>query len=152
MTREYVSKVDIEKIMEEIRREIAEKGCRNDEISFSDMSIFGPSVSITHSNRLDENVMHLQISHNVSAYRPLESNRTLGSLVVIVKKVIRKLTKFYIEPVVADQNEINRQIASCIKDMYIDIELLNQRVKHLEKENEQLKSMQNVSTEDMAKR
>jgi len=132
-------KINIEEIMAEIRREIAEKGYKNDDISFSDIPVYSSAEEIATSNLSGENLYLLQVKYNIATHRPLKSSRAIGSLIIFVKKIIRKLIKFYIEPIVTDQNEINGIVKSCIQDLYDGEKILNHKVKHLENEIAQLK-------------
>ena len=133
---EIGSKIDVEEIMNEIRREIIEKGYKNEDIAFSDVPV--PTESIIYSNTLEGNIRLLQNMQNVFAYRILKSNSVFGSLKTLIKKVIRKLVKFYVEPIVSDQNKFNELAVHCIMRLYMDMELMQQRIKLLEEENKKL--------------
>jgi hypothetical protein len=135
--------VNVEEIIAEIRREIKEKGLIGDDISFSDIPVRITPEIRTHSTVFGENLDKLNESCEVTAYRPLKSNRSFGFLILFIKKIIRKLTKFYIEPIVADQNENNRLTATCVHDLYYDIELLRRKVKVLEYDLNKLKEEKN---------
>ena len=131
-----IKHINVEEIMDEIRREIKEKGYVNDDISLDDIPV-SPSVGgIVHSNTLRERILNLRLSYNVAAIRPLKSNRVFGPIIIFVKKVIRKLIKFNIEPVVADQNEHNRMVLCCLQDMFVDIETMKQKIIDLENEKQ----------------
>lgn len=62
------------------------------------------------------------------AYRPIISNRRYtGRLIVFVKKVIRKLLKFYVEPIAIQQSEFNNAVTPTIGRMTeIQNELINE--------------------------
>jgi len=134
------SNINVEEIMNEIRRDIKEKGYTNDDVSFADVPLSEIYTPPAHSFLLVHNIKALQMSHNVYAYRPLKSNRVIGALIVFVKKVIRKMIKFYIEPIVSDQNGINRLVATCIQDYYLEMEAMNKRIQQLE---ETIKKLEN---------
>ena len=92
--------INIEDIMQEIRAEIREKGYADNEIPFSDIAclVGGTEVPIA---MMDE-------SRTVLAYRDISSTRKgVGKLITFVKKVIRKMVCFYVEPLVDDQNRFN---------------------------------------------
>lgn len=96
--------INIEKIMNEIRQEIREKGYSYNMLSFSEVTDTAADSSVElNLPELEQNMNYLNNSYNVISYRPLTGNK----LVVLVKRVIRKLTKFYVEPIVAAQNEFN---------------------------------------------
>jgi FkbM family methyltransferase len=73
------------------------------------------------------------------AYRNIFSNRKLiGPVIVFLKKVIRKLLKFYVEPIAFQQTEFNSAVTPTIGRMTeIQNELLN-GVVLLEKRNDEL--------------
>jgi len=135
-----IKKINVEQIMAEIRQDIEEKGYRDEDISFSDIPVHVSADEMVHSKAFRENVAFLRSHYNVMAYRPLKSNRIFGFLIVSLKKTIRKLIKFYIEPIVAEQNEINRVSMSCIQDVHLDTDVLYHRIEHLEDEIIKLKN------------
>ncbi len=153
--------------MQEIREEIKEKGYTYDMLSFNDISASPATdngdVSV---ERAEKNLAYMDNVHLVAGYRPLPGNK----LVVLIKRIIRKLTKFYVEPVVASQNEFNaaavQSVASVLelvkqqggsnstaelserlltmelklKTAYAEIKTLNERISRLEAENNLLKN------------
>jgi len=123
--------VNVEEIMAEIRKEIEEKGYRSDAILFSDIPFC--------AGRFEENIGYLHDNFSVAAYRPLGSGGKLGALNTIRKKILRKLIKFYVEPVVEDQNENNKLMIACLNDLYFDMETMRKKVNALEDELKELK-------------
>lgn len=98
--------VNVEAIMQEIREEIKTKGYTYDMLSFKDVST--PLCSDNESDAVsvenaEKNLAYMDNTSHVAGYRPLDGNK----LVVLIKRIIRKFTKFYVEPVVASQNEFN---------------------------------------------
>ena len=133
-----MNRINIEEIMAEIRREIDVKGYRYEDISFSDIPARVSSGYINHSAALTKHILDLRVHKDIKAYRKLSSNRILGSLIILIKKIIRKFTKFYIEPIVSDQNHFNNRSAVCLQDIYLEMEILKRKVKNLEACNEEL--------------
>jgi hypothetical protein len=138
-----IKQINIEEIMTEIRHEIKEKGYKNKVIVFNEIPIYSLAGDMEHSGALDYNLIQISSQYAVAAYRPLGSSRISGALVVFFKKVIRKLTKFYIEPIVADQNENNRLMTFCIRDLFLEINELRSKVKCLEDDVSKLKKKKN---------
>lgn len=145
--------INIEKIMEEIRAEIKEKGWANEILSFNDINVDKNNLSAINFNSYDfkDDVEMINQAWDVQAYRILRGNRGIISKIsVLLKKVIRKLTKFYVEPIVEDQSDFNAltvklfNLLSC----YIDeqqkkeeeIKILIDEQKALKEEIEKLKS------------
>ena len=128
------AEVNVEEIMAEIRHEIKEKGYKNDDITFYDILIFGSDGSAVKSHALINNIRNLQGRQCVSAYRPIKSRRIIGPVIVFIKKIIRKLTSFYVEPIVGDQNEFNKLTTSCVVDLYMEVEAMRSKIRQLEEE------------------
>ena len=94
----------IEEVMEEIRKEIKEKGLTSDMLSFNDVASVSAADEGSFSKKeLEVCLANLSGSYVISESRPLEGN----PFVVFVKRVIRKLTRFYIKPVADAQTEFN---------------------------------------------
>ncbi len=88
--------------MAEIKRDIKEKGLTDDILSFDDVPYKKP-VSVGGSEQAHEALEFLNANCRVQPYKELKGN----PVYVFVKKVIRKLVKFYVEPVVQEQNDLN---------------------------------------------
>lgn len=126
--------INIEKIMEEIRQEIKEKGYTNDLLSFQDIV-----DEQTENRTMEEYYDILNNIWNVKAYRLLSSEGCFGKLKTFIKKVIRKSIKFYIEPIVNDQNEFNANNVRLLNMIHSYMELTDQKIAMLEKELDEVK-------------
>lgn len=159
--------INIEDIMKEIRAEIKEKGYDSSMLSFDDVKCNtslndGSGIS---SEDFSRDLQFVKLNCCVQPYKELEGPKP----VVVFRKILRKLIKFYIEPVVNDQNAVNlryvrmidylnglvkpdrdvpdmRELAVQIEDLELKIknvslysEALEKRIALLEKENEELK-------------
>jgi len=136
-----IKTVNVEEIMKQIRAEIAEKGLQDDAIEFEElMGIDSMDESQDFSRkRLNENVTYLNEHWEVSAYRELYVSSGLkGKMFVFVKKVIRKLTKFYVEPIVNDQNQYNAGVTRSMNEMRRFIRETQQENQELKKRIEKL--------------
>lgn len=139
--------INIEEIMADIKREIKAKGLTGDMLSFEDVPYKKtPQAGGSVKEALD----FLNSNYNVQPYKELKGN----PLKVVFKKIIRKLMKFYIEPTVNDQNNVNSSIVTVLNGLADNspekalnkaetIELaqkeLLMRIEKLEKENEELR-------------
>jgi len=106
--------INIEEIMAQIKGEIKEKGLTPDMLSFEDVPYSKP-VQVTREGGssladADDALAHMNAHYYVQPYKPIAGN----PLKVFIKKVIRKLTKFYVEPVVFEQNEFNANTVSVL--------------------------------------
>ena len=100
--------IHIEEIMQNIRKEIKEKGLSSDMLSFEDVPYQKPDAAVNGagSEEVKNSLVYLNGHYNVQPYKPLGGN----PLFVFIKKVLRKLMKFYIEPIVNDQNNFNANV------------------------------------------
>ena len=122
------AELDIEMIMSEIRKDISAKQLKNDIPHYEQVIQTQPTVNLcSDSNqdqllKIEDELAYLKAYPFVAAYRPLKSNRgILGPVIILYKKIMRKLLKFYFEPIIADQNEYNSHVS-------YTLELMNQRL------------------------
>ena len=143
-----VNTINIEDILAEIKRDIIHKGYKTESIKFDDVITHTTTVDLVHSRALEHNIRLLRLTHQVIAYKVLTSpRRILGKPILFFKKIIRKSIKFFIEPIVHDQNNINKQATNCITDIYLDMSNMNSRLIKLEEENQRLKSILSTQTD-----
>ncbi len=134
--------INTEEIMKQIRAEIKEKGLDSSMLSFEEIP-FAQEVSHADGSfqlsSLKQSAEYLSIRNQIEPYKPIEGN----FLVVFIKKVIRKLVKFYIMPIMTEQNALNlhtanavQQVSHYIQDRQasdnIDIAALVSRIDELE--------------------
>lgn len=162
----------IEDIMEDIRREIKEKNLTSDMLSFEDVPYRKAEEMGAEGGNLDAeaeiSLRYINSHYTIQPYKQLCGN----PVAVFVKKIIRKLTKFYVEPVVFEQNEFNGHAVKVINAVNksgsrndecsakidellnrIEVLELNQKnlslqIEALEKENRQLR--ENPGKQDMS--
>ena len=134
--------VDVEKIMQEIRDEIKQKGLDKELLSFE--PVRSKNISETYDcfdyEGFLDNVDKINRTCLLQPNKPITGN----PIAVLVKKTIRKLTRFYIAPIVCDQSEFNVSVTRATNAIryYIDecrkdkeqIEELLSRVEALEKQ------------------
>ena len=140
--------INIEDIMKEIREEINKKNYPGNIIKFEDVELDKNSIEMLELDTIKFNqdsfkssIVYLKNNKEVSAWRYFEPNGLISKLKIFIKKVIRKMTKFYIEPIVNDQNNLNEKIyealcqinAKQLSDEQKILEL-NNKIKKLEKE------------------
>ena len=126
-----IKQINVEEIMVEIRKEIDEKGYRNETVLFSEIPL--------NTGSYEDNLGALHDRYTVATYRVLESKGALGAIKVFFRKIIRKLIRFYVDPIVFDQNEINKITIMCLHDFYFDNETMRRKIQALEDEIKQLR-------------
>lgn len=102
--------VNVEKIMEEIRTEIKEKGYTSNTLSFTDVNGTG-----TYHGAMDGDYAYTVETANSLCMVPFDGPLTGNPLAVFFKKIIRKLIRFYIRPIVEMQNEFNAQVVHALE-------------------------------------
>jgi hypothetical protein len=147
-------KINIEEIMAEIKQSIKEQGLTADMLSFEDVPYRKNAQSGSASEALD----YVSTHYYIQPYKELQGN----PVKVFIKKVIRKLTKFYVEPVVFEQNDFNANAVTVMKSLTESgsadlggrvetLELANKeliiRLDKLERENAELRRLISKETD-----
>lgn len=120
---EQMEAIDIEEIMREIRAQIAERGYTKNELRFADVA-----VAVTEEAGDIDEYFELQnfglTVDKMNGRRTIQCWRMLSGskLAVLIKKVIRKLIKFYVEPIVKEQNQFNFYTTSAMAQLYAKME------------------------------
>jgi hypothetical protein len=145
----YECKIDVENLVAEIMHDISEKGYTRDDVTFSDVQVEMLFGTIKRSDKLAENIFMMHFHHNVPAYWDLRktSKGKLGLLLVPLKRIMRKLMSFYIEPIVEKQNLVNEHALISLEELYFDGVLLKNRAEVLEEENKRLRILLHDSTD-----
>lgn len=150
------NEINVQEIMDEIRQEISDHGFTNDQLSFTDVPVSDQedslvSDSATYSSQNFLNAAHqMHLTAKVELWHPLYGN----SLLQFIKKVIRRLVRPVLLPVIEDQNSNNQASVSAIlevgsylrendkaiKQLREKIEQMEKRLAAIEKENEKLKN------------
>ena len=101
--------INIEEIMAEIKQKIKEQGLTADMLSFEDVPYKKNAQSGSASEALD----YISTHYYIQPYKELQGN----PVKVFIKKVLRKLMKFYVEPVVFEQNDFNANAVTVMKSL-----------------------------------
>lgn len=99
--------VNVEEIMEEIRADIKAKGYKSDMLSFDDVSGRSSSVTGYDAEEFKGIVSYLNAFSTVPVSTPIGGN----PIIAFIKKLIRKLTRVTVRPVVDHQSEYNAYTA-----------------------------------------
>lgn len=156
--------VNVENIMQEIREQIKADGHDDSKLSFEDISPnsskLGTEITSYNEEAMVKACADMNIHYEVSVWHPLNSTKTvIGPCVTFGKKVMRKLTRFFVQAIVEDQNCFNMHITRSmnqVRNYLVQKELLikefdkqidellvkqaelNDRLTKLEKENVEL--------------
>lgn len=112
--------IDIQSIMKDIKSKIEKEGLTEDIIDLKDVSIINNEVNLDvfEIDKLIYYMNNVNVMWDIQAYRNLPTQPGLiGKTKVFIKKVIRKLTKFYIEPIVEDQRAFNSNVVNSLNQI-----------------------------------
>lgn len=125
-----MQEINVEEIMQEIRREIQEKRYEDVEYKFRDIELkLNCSDCVYDKEEFISNLDKAKPHSIVNAYKPLYGN----PFSKLIKKIIRKLVAFYVESIVDDQNDFNiytHRAVSMLPDRFQDTD---ERLYELEK-------------------
>ncbi len=96
--------VNVKAVVNEIKAEIEESKERSDIPTFAEvMSVLEPSVVEYDGAELRSLICAYNENSYIIESTPIKGNR----FIAFIKRIIRKLTRFYIRPIVDKQNSIN---------------------------------------------
>jgi len=126
--------IDITSIISKIRTNIKKKGFTTEDLSFMD-NFDEKFLSLVPKNNVIYVKEQLDILRNSWEIQP--NKMLIGNiLVVFFKKIIRRLIKFYIMPIVNEQNVFNRSILNILEknfELKFKIEDLCDRVEQIKR-------------------
>lgn len=143
-----MQKVNVERIMEDLRGEIAKRPYKDKIISFKDMGEFlGNAASAGNFvfSELVRQIDAVNAKYSVLEYRFFPMNGVANKIKAIIKKIIRKPLRFYIHPIVTDQNEFNASVTRSLNQVKAYIE----ENQNLKKEVTDLKEKVRVLTKQL---
>lgn len=102
--------------------------------------------SLYYPFTIDEEVVWLENNFAIAYYRPINSNRLFGKILIFLRKAIRQVMMFLIYPITYDQNSFNAHAAATLRKVEYEladqkemIEDLTELVGQLSEENKCLK-------------
>ena len=154
--------INVEAIVDEVRKEIKEKNLKNDCQSFDSVEM-APLAETNPDNEkyrfveLNDSINNLNMHHTIPVAWDLDYNDKNASRIKTgIKSIIYKLNTFIISHIATSQNRINDNIAKILNQYYAhlknddndefkylrireEIEKLQQQVDELKKENTEYK-------------
>lgn len=132
--------INVEEIMGEIREEIREKGYQEDLFCFEDAAVPENAAAADSFDKItfNEELNTLNRIWNVPAHRTTEEGFK-GT----VKKIMQKLTRFYITPIVSDLDNVNAVQVRLFNQMRFYIEEQNITIHKMQDEIDTLRSQMN---------
>ena len=110
-----IKEINIEEIMNEIRKNINERGYSDDIPSFKDISF---EIRETEKVQFDEKLFdsylaQVQANCEIQYYEPIKD----GSVKKFIKKVVRKLMSFQLVPMTVQQNTFNSFVLGSLRNV-----------------------------------
>lgn len=131
--------IDVEKIMEEIRQEIREKGYKEADLDFSDIPIVSTKTASPGYDReeLERQAAYINANSQNPIYFPLAGN----PIKVFIQKTLRRCFLFVIFQAFQFQNKFNTSV-TCFLNQVRNYQSENEGVKEqLLRQQEQLDSL-----------
>ena len=147
-----MAEVNIEKIMQEIRGEIKDKGINQEILEFDEFAEFDSGYRIDETSGKFDLLFFYGSMNKANAHYLYEFNRPIygNPISVLIKKTIRKITRFYVQPLAIDQmqfNTYNIQALNCIRDYIIEQEKNKVLIDEMSKKIESLEKLANNNRE-----
>lgn len=139
-----MQEINVDKIMEEIREEIRDKGMEEQKLKFADVSLADDFLDLPE--KYDDAMMHRELVNLNGIWdTSLEELQSSHPLKRAVKKVIQKAVRMVVSPHVAKQVAFNASVVNSInllncladenKALRKEVEALREQVKRLNKDN-----------------
>lgn len=138
IAQEQANAVDVQKIVEEIRAQICRDGVREQVPAFSRIAVPGDNNGVPtqeRQNKWDEFIENLRVV-NLSYDNPYYWELGPRGVKTFVKRVIRKILKFLLLPILAKQNEFNAHTVRCLNAMRELVEEQRVENRKLQHEND----------------
>ena len=121
--------VNIEDIMADIRSEIQKNGYQKEMLSFSDVPYAEQTAD--SADRFDSDVLrdHVQFAEEQYCIEP-EKELQGNFLVTAARKLARKMTRFYVEPIAEEQSAVNASLVQAMQEVELFIQEQNQQALH----------------------
>lgn len=140
-----MGELNIEKIMEEIRKEIKEKGYTNDMLSFSEVTWEDTGINAERFDwvKYNEELFLLNATWNVNPNREIQNKPGIkGKCITLFKHFVRKCIRFYLSSIVQDQVSFNATTVRLINMLTLFVNenmILSDEIDSLREEQELLK-------------
>jgi O-antigen chain-terminating methyltransferase len=114
--------INIEDIMNQIRKKIQEKGIIDEEIEFGQIS--------SEEEMLPEYLRMINNLWDVNSYSNIHSHRkVIGKIIIFIKKIIRKSIFWYINPIVQQQNQFNAFATRTLNSMTAKLNNMEEEIR-----------------------
>lgn len=108
-----MEQINVQILIEEIRAEIAHKHLVPNDLNFDDVQCVGGAVQGYRPKALQGALQSVGEGAAVNCRETITGN----AVAVFIKKALRKLMLFFVEPIVAQQNAFNSAVAQALNQM-----------------------------------
>lgn len=125
-----MQQINVEEIIEEIRKEIEEKGYKDDMLSFQEVPVYDEYCS----DSLDGLLNQMRESFYIEWKRPVAPG-----IKGLLQKTVRKFSGFLIAPVTGEQSNYNYFALKLSEKMYLEME---EQKKEIEEQRKTLRRLE----------
>lgn len=142
-----MSEINIEEIMNQIRREISEKGLDHELLRFEEVKNEDNSfLNISNAEPFDL-MLFLGNANDMNCYYLFDVNREMdgGILSKLIKKTIRRIVRFYVQPLILDQMSFNTatvRTMNSVRNYILENETLKVKIQEMD---ERIVALENKS-------
>lgn len=134
-----MNEINVEKIMEDIQKEIKEQGYDTSMPAFEEAEVNRFTVPVWDMDELESELQSVNENSYVDPSREITST----GMKKLIKKAVRKVVNIYTRPLVDDQNLYNKNIQHSLNQIYSYIQenerykkRMNRMIQQLQEENE----------------
>lgn len=131
-----MKEINVEKIMEEIRADIEKRGLSEEDLNFQDVMVQSTVFQIT---RFQDELKMANIYSNINLHNDVGGS----GIKRFIKRVIRKCVRFYIQPMLEQQNEFNAHCVRTLNEMNLYVSACEENRRELEQKIEYLEKIIN---------
>lgn len=133
--------IDIESIIAEIKEEISNKYSYQEILAFEPVEFSSSLVYLNPNSAYDEVYLEDRLTACFTdKIIPWDRDVEGSSLSTAVKKTIKKLIRFFIAPIVDDQNRFNVEVTDVLLQMKMRMDKQQQIIEALSRKVDELKS------------
>lgn len=142
-----MSEINIEEIMDQIRKEISEKGLDHELLRFEEVKNKDNSfLNISNAEPFDL-MLFLGNANDMNCYYLFDVNREMdgGILSKLIKKTIRRIVRFYVQPLILDQMSFNTatvRTMNSVRNYILENEILKVKIQEMD---ERIVALENKS-------
>lgn len=114
-----IDDINIEDIMDQIRKNIKERGMLDEELpALEKLRELNNNSEIFSISDLKENIALNNMRWNINIDTTIQSHKKiLGKLIVLIKRAIRKSIRWFIKPIVEQQVEFNSSVTRTLNEV-----------------------------------